>query len=55
MLHDADLGPSSAAPTLLRTDQISSNVVPGEAWLTIDWRNIPSEHEADVLADLLVD
>lgn len=48
MSTDPDLGTSSAAPTLIRTDQISANVVPGEVWLTIDWRNIPAEHESDV-------
>lgn len=48
MPTDPDLGTSSAVPTLIRTDQISANVVPGEVWLTIDWRNIPSEHESDV-------
>lgn len=52
MPHDVDLGSSSVAPTLIRTDQISSNVVPAEVWLTLDWRNVPAESEADVLAKL---
>ncbi len=52
MSHDIDLGYSSVTPTLIRTDQISSNVVPGEVWLTLDWRNIPSESEQDVFAKL---
>jgi acetylornithine deacetylase/succinyl-diaminopimelate desuccinylase-like protein len=43
-----DLGESSVAPTLLRTDQTSANVVPGEAWLTCDWRNVPGESGEDV-------
>ncbi|HVS12343.1 MAG TPA: M20/M25/M40 family metallo-hydrolase [Thermoanaerobaculia bacterium] len=38
-----ELGRSSVAPTLLRTDQTSANVVPGEAWLVCDWRNVPGE------------
>jgi len=38
-----ELGRSSVAPTLLRTDQTSGNVVPGEVWLTCDWRNVPGE------------
>jgi putative selenium metabolism hydrolase len=38
-----ELGRSSVAPTLLRTDQTSANVVPGEVWLTCDWRNVPGE------------
>ncbi len=37
------LGASSVAPTLIRTDQTSPNVVPGEAWLTCDWRNTAGE------------
>jgi putative selenium metabolism hydrolase len=40
---DGDLGASSVAPTLLRTDQSSPNVIPGRAWLTCDWRNVPGE------------
>ncbi len=42
-LVDAELGPSSVAPTLFRTDQSSPNVIPGRAWLTCDWRNVPGE------------
>jgi succinyl-diaminopimelate desuccinylase len=38
-----ELGRASVAPTLLRTDQVSPNVVPGELWLTLDWRNVPGE------------
>nr|WP_290669071.1 M20/M25/M40 family metallo-hydrolase [Ardenticatena sp.] len=38
-----DLGTSSAVPTLIRTDQTSRNVIPGELWLTIDWRTTPGE------------
>ncbi|MEZ4702191.1 MAG: M20/M25/M40 family metallo-hydrolase [Rhodothermales bacterium] len=49
---DPDLGESSFAPTLIRTDQISSNVVPSEAWLTIDWRNVPGESDDAVIARL---
>ncbi|MBA3530939.1 MAG: M20/M25/M40 family metallo-hydrolase [Ardenticatenales bacterium] len=45
-LHD-ELGYSSVAPTLIRTDQSSANVIPGEAWLTLDWRNIPGESNED--------
>jgi succinyl-diaminopimelate desuccinylase len=47
MPSDADLGPSTVAPTLLRTDQTSANVVPGEVWLTCDWRNIPGQSGED--------
>jgi putative selenium metabolism hydrolase len=45
---DVDLGPSTVAPTLLRTDQTSANVVPGEVWQTCDWRNIPGQSGEDV-------
>jgi putative selenium metabolism hydrolase len=47
-----ELGASSVAPTLLRTDQTSANVVPGEAWLTCDWRNVPGETDADARRSL---
>lgn len=49
---DKDLGQSSVAKTVIKTDQISTNVVPAEAWLTLDWRNVPDESEADILAKL---
>lgn len=47
MRTDADLGTSTCVPTLIRTDQTSSNVVPGEVWLTCDWRNVPGETGED--------
>ena len=47
MPTDKDLGPSTVAPTLLRTDQTSANVVPGEVWQTCDWRNIPGQSGED--------
>lgn len=47
-----ELGSSSVAPTLLRTDQTSANVIPGEVWLTCDWRNVPGETADDALASL---
>lgn len=47
-----DLGRSSATPTLIRIDQTSSNVIPGELWLTIDWRNIPAETAETICARL---
>lgn len=43
MRQDPVLGSSSVAPTLIRTDQSSSNVIPAEVWLTCDWRNVPGE------------
>jgi acetylornithine deacetylase/succinyl-diaminopimelate desuccinylase-like protein len=47
---DPVLGPSSVGLTLLRTDQTSPNVTPGEIWQTLDWRNIPGETDDDKLA-----
>lgn len=48
MREDPELGRSTVAPTLLRTDQRSRNVIPGEAWLTLDWRNVPGEEAAEI-------
>jgi len=47
MRTDPDLGTSTCVPSLIRTDQTSANVVPGEAWLTCDWRNVPGESGED--------
>ncbi len=47
MSTDADLGTSTCVPSLIRTDQSSANVVPGEVWLTCDWRNVPGESGED--------
>jgi len=47
MTEDTELGPSTVAPTLLRTDQSSANVVPGEVWQTCDWRNVPGQSADD--------
>ena len=47
MRDDPDLGPSTVVPSLIRTDQTSANVVPGEVWLTCDWRNVPGESGED--------
>ena len=47
MRSDPDLGTSTCVPSLIRTDQTSGNVVPGEVWLTCDWRNVPGESGED--------
>jgi acetylornithine deacetylase/succinyl-diaminopimelate desuccinylase-like protein len=52
LAHDETFGHSTVAPTLYLTDQCSSNVLPGEARLHLDWRNIPGETSDDVLAQL---
>jgi len=58
MTRDEDFGSSSVAPTLYRTDQASANVIPGEAQLTLDWRNVPGEtpeHIVERLSRLLAE
>ncbi|MEZ4608512.1 MAG: M20/M25/M40 family metallo-hydrolase [Deinococcales bacterium] len=46
------LGGSSLTPTFLESTPKSRNVVPGEAKLIIDYRNIPGDDEAQVMARL---
>jgi succinyl-diaminopimelate desuccinylase len=50
--RDETYGSSAVAPTTYYTDQRSSNVIPGEAWLHLDWRNLPGEAPEQVLAQL---
>ena len=52
MREDEELGLSTIAPTLLRTDQTSSNVTPGEIWLTCDCRTVPNESGEDMREQL---
>lgn len=52
MTHDETFGSSTVAPTLYQTDQASSNVMPGEARVHLDWRNVPGETADDVMAQL---
>jgi len=53
LAEDETFGRSSVAPTLYFTDQQSSNVIPGEARLHLDWRNVPGEGPEEVLGQLL--
>jgi acetylornithine deacetylase/succinyl-diaminopimelate desuccinylase-like protein len=50
MVADAELGRASVAPTLVRTDNSSPNVIPSEVTLTLDWRMVPAEGPDTVLA-----
>uniref|UniRef100_A0A831TDN9 M20/M25/M40 family metallo-hydrolase n=1 Tax=Thermorudis peleae TaxID=1382356 RepID=A0A831TDN9_9BACT len=50
MRDDPDLGRSTVAPTLIATDQTSSNVTPGVLTLSLDWRSVPGEEPEDVVA-----
>lgn len=52
MPQDPVFGASSVAPTLYRTDQTSANVIPGEAQLTLDWRNVPGETPEQIVQRL---
>lgn len=45
-------GPSTVAPTVYRCDQSSTNVIPGECELHLDWRNVPGESGGEVAAQL---
>jgi putative selenium metabolism hydrolase len=49
---DETLSASSVALTLLRTDQSSPNVTPGEIWQTLDWRSVPGETGEEIRAKL---
>ncbi len=50
MAYDDTLGYSSVAPTLYTIDQSSTNVIPSEVRLILDWRNIPAESPDEVVA-----
>jgi putative selenium metabolism hydrolase len=46
------LGPTTIAPTLVSTDQISANVVPGECKVVLDVRNPPGHTPEVILAEV---
>ena len=48
-----ELGCATIAPTLIRTDQASTNVIPGEAFLTLDCRTVPGQNAHDLREQLL--
>ena len=52
LANDDILGPATIAPTLYETDQVSSNVIPSEAIVFLDWRNVPSETPSHAVAEL---
>jgi succinyl-diaminopimelate desuccinylase len=43
MVKDAVFGGSTVAPTLIESDQESSNVTPATISVYLDWRNVPAE------------
>jgi putative selenium metabolism hydrolase len=47
---DPDFSGASVAPTLLTSDQTSSNVTPGELTLHLDYRSLPGEEISAVVA-----
>jgi putative selenium metabolism hydrolase len=50
---DPELGRATIAPTLIRTDQTSANVIPGEVFLTLDCRTVPGQNAYDLRDGLL--
>jgi acetylornithine deacetylase/succinyl-diaminopimelate desuccinylase-like protein len=52
MAQDEALGAATVAPTLYATDQISPNVTPSEVYLTLDWRNVPTEPAEQIVAKI---
>lgn len=40
---------STVAPTICKTDTDTSNVIPGECMLILDWRDVPGETEAQII------
>jgi len=52
MASDPDYGASTVAPTRVVSEPGSANVTPGELHLVLDWRNIPDEGPAEILAKL---
>lgn len=58
MQTSPDFGTSTVAPTLYFTDEVNANIIPGEAWVHLDWRNVPEESPEQIqerLQDLLSD
>ena len=51
-VEDPFLGAETFAPTLLFTDQTSSNVIPGEVRLHIDWRTVPQRGPDEIRAEV---
>lgn len=51
--EDPELGRATIAPTLIRTDQRSANVIPGEAELTLDCRTVTGQ-DAGALRERLL-
>lgn len=52
MAEDPEFGPATVAPTLYVTGQESSNVIPDQARLHLDWRNIPGQNPEEIVAQL---
>jgi len=52
MATQPPFGASTVAPTLCGSDQTSNNVIPGEVWLHLDWRNVPQETPDEIVARL---
>ena len=40
---------STAVPTICKSDTETSNVIPGQCTLTVDWRDVPGESESGIM------
>lgn len=49
MVEQGAFGRSTAAPTLIESDQASSNVTPATISVYLDWRNVPTESAEQIL------
>jgi acetylornithine deacetylase/succinyl-diaminopimelate desuccinylase-like protein len=52
MTADPDYGASTVAPTYITSEPQSANVTPSLLELTLDWRNVPGEGPAQIVAKL---
>lgn len=52
MPSDELFGAATLTPTLLRTNQTSSNVIAAEAVLYLDWRSVPGQEREGLLEEL---
>ncbi len=50
MAKSATFGSATVAPTLIRSDQASANVIPEQLVVTLDWRTVPEEGADAVVA-----
>jgi acetylornithine deacetylase/succinyl-diaminopimelate desuccinylase-like protein len=54
MTGHVDYGSSTVAPTRITSQPVSANVTPGSVSLVLDWRNVPTEAEDEIVSSLEV-